>query len=129
MKHDEANAALREAVRVAGGNRALGRLIGISGQAIRQWERVPAERVAAVANATGVARQRLRPDLYREGDAPPPPELDADPLRTIARRAAARAMHSLLALDPFFLSNETALLLERRLATYLADELKRLEKS
>src|SRR6516225_4080971 len=60
------DAALREAVRVAGGMRALARLIGTSHQAIAQWARVPAERVPDVERATGISRHRLRPDLYAE---------------------------------------------------------------
>lgn len=37
----------------------------ITGQAISQWTRVPAERVAHVEAATGIPREQLRPDLYR----------------------------------------------------------------
>jgi len=61
------DAALREAVGVAGSMRALARLIGTSHQAIAQWDRVPAERVLDVERATAIPRHRLRPDLYQEG--------------------------------------------------------------
>ena len=54
------------AVSAAGGVRKLGRLLGISSQAISQWDCVPADRVVAVEQATGVPRERLRPDLYRQ---------------------------------------------------------------
>lgn len=59
------NKALREAIRQAGGVRALARELGtVSHQAISRWERVPAERVLAVERITGVSRYRLRPDVY-----------------------------------------------------------------
>lgn len=56
---------LRAAISAAGGLRALGRLLGLSYQSIQQWEKVPAERVVEIEAITGVARERLRPDLYR----------------------------------------------------------------
>lgn len=56
--------ALREAIRRAGGQRALGRQLGIAGNAVRQWLRVPAERVLEVERLTGVSRHDLRPDIY-----------------------------------------------------------------
>lgn len=43
----------------------LARRIGVSPQAIQQWERVPLERVPAVEEATGIPRETLRPDHYR----------------------------------------------------------------
>jgi DNA-binding transcriptional regulator YdaS (Cro superfamily) len=56
---------LRLAIKAAGGIRALGRLLGMHYQSIQLWERVPAEKVVLVEEKTGVARERLRPDLYR----------------------------------------------------------------
>lgn len=56
---------LKLAIEAAGGLRALARLLGITYQAIQQWERVPAERVVEIERLTGVPRERLRPDLYR----------------------------------------------------------------
>lgn len=53
------------AVKAAGGLRALARLLGITHQAILQWEKVPAERVIKIEKLTGITRERLRPDLYR----------------------------------------------------------------
>ena len=58
------NKGLKEALKRAGGQQALGRLLNISVQAVHQWRRVPAERIIAVERATGVPRARLRPDLY-----------------------------------------------------------------
>src|SRR4051812_43212952 len=69
---------LSEAIYAAGGVTELARRIGISQPAVTNWERVPAERVLAVEAATGIARVRLRPDLYRESlMAPDIDEVDA----------------------------------------------------
>lgn len=61
--------ALEKAITEAGGTAALARAISVTPQAISQWERVPAERVIAVEEATGgkVSRGELRPDLYPGG--------------------------------------------------------------
>lgn len=58
---------LEQAISKAGGVRALSRVLGVSQPAISNWKRVPADRVAAVESATGIARAVLRPDLY-EGE-------------------------------------------------------------
>ena len=49
----------------------LAKLIGVSRQSLYMWQRVPAERVIAVENATGgrIQRGHIRPDLY-----PPTPQ-------------------------------------------------------
>jgi len=44
---------------------ALAEALGISKQAVQQWEWVPEERVVEVEEVTGVDRSLLRPDLYR----------------------------------------------------------------
>lgn len=46
----------------------LAQFIGISPEAISQWERVPANRVAKVESFTGISRHALRPDIF--GPAP-----------------------------------------------------------
>jgi len=57
--------ALKQAIRQAGGLRALARLLGINHQAIRYWQHgVPPLRVLEIERLTGVSRHRLRPDLY-----------------------------------------------------------------
>tara|TARA_Y100001973_G_C5158826_1_gene312376 strand:- start:166 stop:345 length:180 start_codon:yes stop_codon:yes gene_type:complete len=40
--------------------------LGVSRQAIYNWERkkIPAERVVELSQVTGIAREKLRPDLY-----------------------------------------------------------------
>ena len=53
-----------------GGTAALARGLGVRSQAISQWREVPANRVLRVEQLSGVARWRLRPDLY------PPPDGD-----------------------------------------------------
>jgi DNA-binding transcriptional regulator YdaS (Cro superfamily) len=59
-------AALDEAKQAVKGSTGLSRALGgeITPQAVSQWKQVPAERVLDVEKATGVSRQRLRPDLY-----------------------------------------------------------------
>ncbi len=46
----------------------LAEAIGVFPSAISQWTKVPAERVLAVEEATGISRHDLRPDLF--GEAP-----------------------------------------------------------
>jgi TorA maturation chaperone TorD len=57
---------LSKAIQAVGGVSELARRIGISQPSVSNWDKVPAERVLAVEAATGVARVRLRPDLFRE---------------------------------------------------------------
>jgi len=57
---------LSEAIRAVGGVSELARRVGISQPSVSNWDRVPAERVVAVEQATGIARTMLRPDLYGE---------------------------------------------------------------
>lgn len=56
--------ALKRAIDSAGGLAALAKPLGISAQAIWQWDEVPPLRVLAVERASGVPRHELRPDLY-----------------------------------------------------------------
>ncbi len=60
---------LNEAIRAVGGVTELARRIGISQPSVSNWDSIPADRVLAVEAATGVARVRLRPDLYAAVDA------------------------------------------------------------
>jgi DNA-binding transcriptional regulator YdaS (Cro superfamily) len=67
---------LEAAVRNAGSQVALGRLIGKRQSVIFGWlraGRLPAEHVLKVEAATGVSRHDLRPDIYPR-DLPPAPE-------------------------------------------------------
>jgi len=46
------------------GIRGLGRMLGIRGQSVQDWTRVPAERVLQIEALTGIPREDIRPDLY-----------------------------------------------------------------
>jgi TorA maturation chaperone TorD len=58
---------LDKAIRTVGGVSELARRIGIAQPSVSNWNRIPAERVAAVEAATGVSRAILRPDLFGAG--------------------------------------------------------------
>jgi TorA maturation chaperone TorD len=69
---------LDEAIRAAGGVSELARRLAIAQPSVSNWERVPAERVASVEEATGIDRTRLRPDLFAPRAAGEPiDEVDA----------------------------------------------------
>jgi len=69
MDTETPETAMQEAVRLAGGAAALARRLGIKQPSVFGWKRVPAERVLAVEAASGVRRERLRPDLYPPAEA------------------------------------------------------------
>lgn len=56
--------ALERAVANVGGQAKFARLIGVTAQAISQWDEVPPLRVLVVERVSGVSRHELRPDLY-----------------------------------------------------------------
>jgi len=59
--------AAEKAAEKVGGQSALARLLGCTPQAVQRMcatGRIPAERVLAIEEATGVSRHALRPDLY-----------------------------------------------------------------
>lgn len=62
---------LRAAISAIGTMAALARRLGIDRRSVWQWKRVPADRVVEVEGITGVPRETLRPDLYRQQGGPP----------------------------------------------------------
>ena len=56
--------ALKRARAEAGGASAIARALGLTPQAVLQWEVVPAERVLDVERVSGVSRYELRPDVF-----------------------------------------------------------------
>ena len=61
--------ALNDAIYTLGGPEAACRALGVTKQALSQWEKCPALRVIPLEKASGVSRYRLRPDIFG-----PPPE-------------------------------------------------------
>jgi len=61
---DDKSEALKRAVENVGGQAKFARLIGVTAQAVSQWDEVPPLRVLAVERVSGVSRTELRPDLY-----------------------------------------------------------------
>lgn len=57
------DAGLMKALRKAGGVRQLARLLKISAPSVCQWRKIPRDRVHAVAEATELEPEDLRPDL------------------------------------------------------------------
>ncbi|MGD9923076.1 MAG: Cro/CI family transcriptional regulator [Pseudorhodoplanes sp.] len=89
------DSGLDEAIRAAGGVSELARRIGISQPSVSNWDRVPAERVIAVEQATKVSRAVLRPDLYGETAS----RTDVDDI-DLARAQEYRLLAALLASAP-----------------------------
>ena len=61
---DIVRAAKDAAVSKAGGAPALAARLGITPKAIYQWPHIPAERVGAIAELTGIPPHELRPDVF-----------------------------------------------------------------
>lgn len=59
------------AIEAAGGRNKLADLLGIRGESISGWHRVPAERVLDIERLTDgrALRHRMRPDLYPQEEA------------------------------------------------------------
>lgn len=60
--------ALEAAIKSVGTAQKLAELIGVTPQAISQWDRVPALRVLKVEAVSGVSRHDQRPDIYPRED-------------------------------------------------------------
>jgi DNA-binding transcriptional regulator YdaS (Cro superfamily) len=66
------NAALKRAVKAAGGVRPLARKLGLSHTTVLEWDKIPTQRLLMVEEITGIPRAELRPDLAKLF-APQPP--------------------------------------------------------
>lgn len=55
---------LMKVFRAYGGVSALADILGVSRQAVWQWEQVPIKYLKQIETDTGIPRQLLRPDLY-----------------------------------------------------------------
>ena len=58
------NPGLIDAIAAVGSQSELARRLSISRAAVCHWRRVPFRHLRALAEMTGVPRERLRPDLY-----------------------------------------------------------------
>lgn len=58
--------ALRKAINICGSEAELARRVGVTGQAVNQWDVAPHRRAIEIEKATGgqVSRHDLCPDLY-----------------------------------------------------------------
>jgi DNA-binding transcriptional regulator YdaS (Cro superfamily) len=74
---------LAKAIAAAKTMTALANRIGVSVQAVAQWNEVPPERCLDVERETGVPRYELRPDVYGR-----PPESGKNSRRVSAAKAA-----------------------------------------
>lgn len=77
------NQALEAAIKEAGSQSALARMIGVTQRAVWRWlheqKPLPAEHVLTVEARTGITKELLRPDLYRTDEAAMQlPSLDHD---------------------------------------------------
>lgn len=57
----------------AGNSYRLSKKLGISSQALSKWWRIPAHQILPLEKLTGIPRERLRPDLYRQPVDQPEP--------------------------------------------------------
>jgi hypothetical protein len=142
--------ALQEAIKAAGGVRALGRMLGTSHTAIMRWEKVPAARVVEVERFTGVPRERLRPDLYRQEEffapadedgpmvaqmltrsdlaeylTPESPPVKPEILRRAVEKATDRALRQFAKANPELIAEQWRQSVQRRLVGMLYEELMR----
>ncbi len=60
---------------IRGGIAGLARKLGVSRQAVFQWDEIPESRVLQLEEVAGISRHDLRPDLYpRKKRAPKKPK-------------------------------------------------------
>jgi DNA-binding transcriptional regulator YdaS (Cro superfamily) len=66
--YPNADEGLRLAIEKAGGITALARELGMTPSAVFEWRRVPSGRILQVEAVTGIPREKLRPEFYRDTD-------------------------------------------------------------
>lgn len=62
--HSRKDSGLRQAITAAGSVTLLADGLGLSVQAVSQWDKVPVERCGDVERLTGIARYIQRPDIF-----------------------------------------------------------------
>lgn len=70
VPHMTTTAITKRAIEAAGGAAKLGPALGITRQAVEDWDKVPPRHVLRVEELSGISRYALRPDIY---GAPPAP--------------------------------------------------------
>lgn len=58
---------LRLAIKAAGSPRKLADLLGLTRQAVNNWDKVPDKYLLKIEKLTGIDREDLRPDLFKRG--------------------------------------------------------------
>jgi len=64
-----------DVVSLGGGSTAVGEMLGISKQSVHNWEYIPAIRVVDMAAITGLAPEKIRPDVFRNPKTKPAKKL------------------------------------------------------
>lgn len=64
MKKPRRDPALQRAIEAAGGPAKLARAVGVTIQAVSEWRKCPPKRARAVEAVSGVARERLCPQVF-----------------------------------------------------------------
>jgi DNA-binding transcriptional regulator YdaS (Cro superfamily) len=100
------NLILEKAIATMGSQTALAKAIGKSQGHISKWlERkyVPAESVLAIESATGIPRQKIRPDLYPEDPQSTSLSNDSDSSKdTTKRKSIIGCMKGMVTFPPDF---------------------------
>lgn len=63
---EKTDIGLKRALEAAGTGEKLAADLGITPQAISQWDKIPLNRVFEVERITGVPRHELRPDFFEQ---------------------------------------------------------------
>ena len=70
MKPVVRSRGLNLAIGAAGSITALAKRLGFQRPRVSMWRQVPANYIISIERATGVPREKLRPDLYRRDASP-----------------------------------------------------------